>query len=412
MKCQICGKENEPTNAFCTNCGSSLNQEQNKKALKIINILRVVSSIIYIVFLAICIYAYLDAINSSDTTVAGAILIGPVILIAVIYLSIIIFLNLVYFRKNIISNIRTASMMEAIPCGLFLLTQFQTLMFLQGFYWTYFLMFVIPLIVLIFPILKLVLLKKLPNISIDERVMKNNKKYIVGFIISCFCISIILFFASVFVANDACNRHYELNDKQLKQELKSYTYISEQIVEDYPTGFECRDEDLETYISFKDKYNNDVRLTISDHHKGKVYKNGAMKVVADVQFVNNILKNEKINIVYNEEKKEYEFLINDPILSQYFDVRVFLSYKEQDNIHVYEFDLKNINYKVRITLDQKYKISVDKDYVMPYIESFVHNVYAIVGQEKISKFELWLNDDPDLEISSYNQNNIIWKEKE
>lgn len=305
MKCQVCGKENEITNVFCTNCGSSLNKDLNKKIFKKINFLRIISSLGYLALLIYFIIFYIkDVLFDASSAMAMAFLIGPMILTIIIYLAMIVFLNLIYFNKNIVSNIKVASIMEIIPCAFLLVEEFSNnILIILGL-----------LIFLACPILKLILLKKVSNFNVEEKVRQKNKKCIITFIVSCFCLTGLLYFISLFSSTGTCNKHYDLNDKQINEELKSYTYIGEEVVEESPTGFECRNEDKETYISFKDKYNNDVRLTISDHNKGKVNRYRAIPTIADVQFVNNILKNKKIQIVYNEKIKDYEFIINDSLL--------------------------------------------------------------------------------------------------
>lgn len=313
-----------------------------------------------------------------------------------------------YFTKNIKNNIKASSIIEIVSSSII------ALIFLDYIFESLMdsLIVLIALIVLAFAIVKLCLLKKVVNYNLEDKVVKNNRKSIIIFVVICVCITGFMYFVSLFTSSSSCNKHYDLDVEQINKEVKSYTYLGEEIIEDSPIGFECRSEDKETYISFKDKYNNDIRYTISDHSKGKISVNDAMSTIADVQFANNILKNEKISIVYDEEFNDYEFIVTDSMLAQYFEIRFSIIYKEPDNVRLYQFDLNDINYKVGVTLDQKYETSIDKTYMMPYIEMLVHSIYRNVGEEKIDKFELWLNDDPNLKISSYSSNNIIWNEKE
>lgn len=408
MQCKICKKENEATNTFCTGCGSSLNQEDNKKIFKKINILRIISSLVYLAFIVGGIYLYFDVINDSSSSFAGALILGPMVLICLVVLAIVICLNLTYFTKNIKNNIKASSIIEIVSSSII------ALIFLDYIFESLMdsLIVLIALIVLAFAIIKLCLLKKVVNYNLEDKVVKNNRKSIIIFVVVCVCITGFMYFVSLFTSSSSCNKHYDLDVEQINKEVKSYTYLGEEIIEDSPIGFECRSEDKETYISFKDKYNNDIRYTISDHSKGKISINDAMSTIADVQFANNILKNEKISIVYDEEFNDYEFIVTDSMLAQYFEIRFSIIYKEPDNVRLYQFDLNDINYKVGVTLDQKYETSIDKTYMMPYIEMLVHSIYRNVGEEKIDKFELWLNDDPNLKISSYSSNNIIWNEKE
>lgn len=411
--CSNCGKKNEnvATNTFCTSSCNSLIQKSNEKILKKVNILRIFSSLGYLALLAYFIFFYITDVLL-DASVAMAFIVGPIILAIITYLAIIVFLNLIYFNRNIVSNIRAVSIMEIIPDALFLLEQIPMLLMKQSTYLTNILMILGSLILLIFPILKLVLLKKVSNFNVEEKVKKNNRKYIISFIVLCFCLTGMVYFISLFTSSSSCNKHYDLDVEQINKEVKSYTYLGEEIFEDSPIGFECRSEYKETYISFKDKYNNDIKYSITDDSKGKISVNDAMSTIADVQFANNILKNEKISIVYDEAWNEYEFVVTDSMLAQYFETRVSITYKEPNNVHLYQFDLNDINYKVSVTLDQKYETSIDKTYIMPYIEMFVHGIYKNVGSEKIDNFELWLNDEPNLKISSYSSNKIIWNEKE
>ena len=416
MKCTICGRENDINNSFCNSCGSSINQNSNNKIFKAINLIRIISSIGYITLLVFLFNLYIEVMTiPNDAMVAKTLFLEPLIILGIDYLAIIIFFNLICFNKNIASNIKVASIMEIIP-SIFTLSIVFTQLFnlhnetIYGSNKNFILTeLLIALVLLICPVIKLILLKKVSNYNIDEKIKNKCEKYKSTFIISCLCISIMLFFTSIAISSDLCDKNYDLNTKQLNRELKSYTVIDENTYERGAQGFNCRTKFKENYISFSDKYNNEVILMIDDSDKGKINNDSHVSVVATLQLVNNILKNKELKTTYNEHDKKYEIEFNDITLNNYFNIYIEINYKKTSGVRLYEFDLNNIPYKVNITLEQKDETDVDKEFIMPYIEKFVHHIYSNLRKENISEFELELNGEKILKINDYSSNKIIWK---
>ena len=102
------------------------------------------------------------------------------------------------------------------------------------------------------------------------------------------------------------------------------------------------------------------------------------------------------------------FTINDSLLSQYYDIWIGFAYTEPKNIHLYEFDLKKINYEINVVLSQKSDKNVDEQEIESHIEKLIHNIYQNVGQEKTDAFELQKYNGENLKIINYSENNIIW----
>ena len=409
MKCEMCGKENQANDNYCGYCGSNLNENSNKKIFKKINVFRIISSILYISLLGFLFYLYVKTMTfNANAAVVIAFFLEPFILAAIAYSSVIIFYNLIYFNKNIISNIKTVSIMEFKPC-IFTLIYLLILLNEQNSYLKIILTLLITIVLLISPISKLILLKKVSNYNLEEKIQKKNQKYKKNFIITSICVLIVLYFISLSKSSDFCEQNYDLDKNQLNKELKSYTFIDENTYTTGAQGLNCRTKFKETYISFKDKYNNEVRLTIDDSDMGKINNDSHVFEVAKVQFVNNILKGEKLKIVYYEHEKEYQIQINEPNLISYFDVYINLNYKKPSSVHLYEFDLNNIPYKVKITIEQKDETTIDKDFIMPYIEEVVHNIYDNVGEDNIESFIIEFNREEDIKISNYTKNKITWE---
>ena len=407
MYCNKCGNQIEQNQKFCSKCGSEIELPQiDNKKLKLINIFRIFDILLYSGLFVYLMKAYIDLLfNQGNYAYANIIFVAPFVMVALLYVGLIILLNAIGGKNFVVGNIKATSIMQIIPSAIMTLGAFN----MQFIYGAKSIFYIIVLIVaalsLIFSIYKLTLLKGV----IRKSSKKRNTAFIIGyfFIVGLILISMIVI---AFMTAD-CNKHYKLDEKQLKEQLKQYTYVAEEEVEHTATGFECRNKDIETYIYFYDKYNNKINLTISDLDEGRLDISEAQHVVDKIQFVNNVLKNQKLKLVYEDEGYHYydtDIEFDDDVLENAFNSSFGIYQHKSDNILLHSYDINDTNYLLNISLYDKIGTIYDKEEVMQHLDSFVSFLCETIGSEHINKIEVRIGNE-NLKFKEYSLNEVIWE---